>query len=547
VSPATASQPALWDAIARPKASSLHCFVDERFETTAWSEVIADAERVAAGLRRAGVREGDRVATVLTNTPAAVRGLLGTWFAGAAVASLPVPARGMGLDEYGEHLGHLCAHVDSPFFVTDERLMSVLPELAGVPTRTWESLSGAGRLEAAPPPDDELAFIQYSSGSTSMPKGCMLTGRAIARQMEILGRMANVEPGAETVASWLPLSHDMGTFGCLVFPLFWDFDLALSSPERFMRSPRTWFGDCADFGATLTAGPNSGVHFAARMQGRARLDRELRLKVCVVGAERIEWSALEAAAKVFGPYGFERKVFLPAYGLAEATLVVSSIGVEDEPSAVHLDTLALADGEIAEVPAGSGTATPMVSVGRACNGVEVRLGEPGRLSEIHLRSPSLASGYYADPERTSERFRDGEFSTGDLGFERDGELYIVGRSDDLLSVAGRNVYARELEAEVERFESVRSGCCTIVDVPADRETRLVMLIEPKDGFEGYEDVAGAAARAATAKAGVTIHECLFLPKGTLPKTPSGKIQRFRCRQLLAGDRFEPIERVELSA
>jgi fatty-acyl-CoA synthase len=162
-----------------------------------------------------------------------------------------------------------------------------------------------------------------------------------------------------------------------------------------------------------------------------------------------------------------------------------------------------------------------------------------------VRSPSLASGYYRDPLETAARFRDGELASGDLGFLHDGELYLVGRSDDVLSVAGRNVYAREIEAAVDLFEAVRSGCSTLIDVGSESRSRLVMLLELKDGETDYRGLALAASRTARRKAGVLIDECVFLPRGALPKTPSGKIQRFRCRQMLAGEELDPLERVAL--
>jgi acyl-CoA synthetase (AMP-forming)/AMP-acid ligase II len=541
----------LWDALTERKRGTLHAWNGTGFETADWDEVVRDAERIAVGLRRAGIGPGIPLAAVLTNSPLAVRGLLGAWLAGAPVASLPVPARGMSVGEYAEQLVTLREHVGSPMIVTDERLADMLPERVGLgaPVRGWESFPADGPFEASPPEADELAFVQYSSGSTAMPKGCMLSARAIASQLEILAEMAEITPGAETVGSWLPLSHDMGVFGCLLFAWAWDLDLALSSPERFMMSPRTWFSDCADFGATLSAGPPSALGTAVRAHSIGSLSAPLRLRVCVIGAERIEAARLAQASEAFAPYGLTPAVWMPAYGLAEATLVVAATGVAEEPSAIHVDTAALADGTIAELDGRDERSTTIVSVGRACAGARVRLAEPDRLAEILVSSPSLSMGYFGDGEKTADRFRDGEFVTGDLGFERGDHLYVVGRSDDVLCVSGRNVYAREIEAAVDALDGVRSGCSTIVHLGDESASnghgRLVMLLELRDEAADHRALASAAARTATAKAGITLNECVFLGKGTLPKTPSGKIQRFRCRQLLAGEQLEPLARVEL--
>ena len=535
----------LWQALVGDGRGSgvLHCWAGDRFERYPWSEVVAEARSMAGGLRRAGVEPGTPVATVLTNSPPSVAGLLGVWLAGGVVASLPVPARGMELEEYGAQLSAICADVEASLFVAEDRLLGVLPEpiAHGVDARSWESLAGGPAIEPSPPEDGEIAFVQYSSGSTGAPKGCMLTAGAIASQLELLADMAAASPGEETVCSWLPLSHDMGVFGCLLFAWAWDFDLVLGSPERFMLSPRTWFRDMADCGATLTAGTSSALHFAARGQRSRSLGRELRLRVCVIGAERIEWEALAGAIEAFGPCGLRPGALMPAYGLAEATLAVTANGVDREPRAIAVDTVALADGEVREVAFDEGTT--MVSVGRPCKGVGVRLAHPEGLADVYVRSPSLSAGYVGDAERTRERFRDGEPLTGDLGFMLDGELYVAGRSDDVLSVSGRNVYARELEAAIGSLGGVRTGCCTIVDVAGDRVSRLVLLLELNGRAGELGEIAATATDLARARAGVNLSECVFLEKGALPKTPTGKVQRFRCRQLLEAERLDPLARI----
>jgi fatty-acyl-CoA synthase len=206
----------LWDMIvsqAGSSRSSLHCWVGDHFDTTPWPDVVRDAEMMTNGLRRHGIRPGTRVATVLTNTPHTVRGILGVWLAGGAVASLPVPARGMDGDEYGRQLMTICEQIQPEVFLVEQAMLGVLPEQlrARVDVQSWESLAGTGRVDPTPPGDDELAFIQYSSGSTSTPKGCMLTPRAIAAQLEIVQTMTDSRPERDVCVSWLPLSP---TWGC---------------------------------------------------------------------------------------------------------------------------------------------------------------------------------------------------------------------------------------------------------------------------------------------------------------------------------------------
>src|SRR6185312_14046107 len=276
-------------------------------------------------------------------------------------------------------------------------------------------------------------------------------------------------------------------------------------------------------------------HFATRAQRAARLPSRLRLRSLVIGAERIEPRVLDDALAAFGPSGLVPHALRPAYGLAEATLAVTATPADAPPRVRAVDSTALADGELREAHADDPGATSLVSLGPPCDGVALRFPQADGVSELHIRTPSMFSGYYAEPTRTRERLSNGELATRDLGFLHDGELYLVGRTDDMLSVGGRNVCTSEIEAAVGAIEGVRHGCCTIVDLPGGDVPRLALLVELRDGHGDFDAIAAAAMRTATAKAGVRLSECVFLEKGTLPKTPTGKIQRFRCRDLLLRD------------
>ncbi len=544
------SSDTLWDALTgagrAPFRSSLHCWVGDRWEGSTWSDVVADAERMTAGLRRCGVRPGTRVASVLTNGPHTVRGLLAVWLAGGAVASLPVPARGMDAEEYTRQLRTICAQLQPEVFLLDERMHALLDEdlRTELRARTWESMAGTGVVDASPPGQDEPAFVQYSSGSTSSPKGCVLTTAAIQAQLGMVTAMLDGRPGAETTVSWLPLSHDMGIFGTLLTPWVNDWTLYLSTPERFTFAPRSWFGDMAEFGATMTAGTNTALHLGSRIGRSTRLAGGLDVRACIIGAERVEARTLAQVVESLGPYGFRPESLMPAYGLAEATLAVTATPVHEAPRHLVVDSIALADGELVEVDAGAESATAVVAAGVPCAGVEV-LGAPGdRLGEIAVRSPALASGYFADPARTADRFVDGTVRTADLGFVRDGYLYPVGRVDDVISVSGRKVYAREIEHAVDALAGVRRGCTTLISANGSG-SELTLFVELKRSLDDYRPLAEAVASVAMAKAAVALDECVFLTRNSLPKTPSGKIQRHRCRQMLDAGRFTPLATVRL--
>ncbi|MGW3964186.1 AMP-binding protein [Amycolatopsis sp. NPDC005003] len=544
----TSDRGSLWDRVFTAAGSSgakLHCWTGAAFVTATWAEVVRDAERMTAGLRRHGVRPGARVAAVLTNSPSAVRGVLAVWLAGGTLASLPVPARGMSFEEYTRQLGTMCAQLEPELFVVDETLLGLVPAgiAAGRDALSWESLADSGRVPATPPEHDDVAFVQYSSGSTSTPKGCLLSARAIAAQLDLIMAMLEGEPGRDVTVSWLPLSHDMGMFGCLLTPLAHGFDLCLSTPERFTLSPRTWFGDVADFGANITVGTNTALHLAARAHanGRARLGGPLALKTCILGAERVEWETMRFATETFAGYGFRETAFMPAYGLAEATLAVTHTPLHEPPAFLSLDAAALAAGElVAADPAGAG-ARLLVSAGVPAAGVRLPGVPEAAVGEVRVSSPSLGDGYWADPDRTRAHFHDGTLLTNDLGFLRDGRFYPVGRSDDMLTVAGRKVYAQEIERAIDTIGVVRRGCSSLLSEGG----RLTLFAELSERVDDYTSVALRAADVAMAKAAVALDECVFLERGSLPKTPSGKIQRHRCAALRETGGLDPLAVIEL--
>jgi fatty-acyl-CoA synthase len=540
----------LWPALlADGKRGTLHHWQDDGFARSSWDAIAADAHAAAARLRTAGVRPGSPVATVLTNSVATVTGILGIWLAGGIVASFPLPARGQTHDEYANLLGTLIARLDPAVLVLEERLHPYVPAevSAHLPVLEWRQLTGSGRIDPCPPGDDDIAFVQYSSGSTSTPKGCALTPRAIEAQLRILCEMSGGRPGAETMASWLPLSHDMGVFGSLLYSWAYDYDMVLSTPERFALAPRSWFRDMSEYGATMTGGTSTALHLATRAQGRGVLPRPLELRVCVVGAERVDWDTVVAANEVFAASGLSPTTFMPAYGMAEATLAVSATPADARPSMTAFDSASLADGTIAQVAEDTPGAARLVSNGPPLNGVSVTESRPGAVSELLVSSPSLALGYFGDPQRTAERFADGRLRTGDLGFVHGGEVFLVGRADDVISVGGRTVYTGEIESAIESLGPVRKGSSALVDVPADGLSRLVLLLEPARKNEDFALIADRAAAIAREKAGIALSECVFVERGFMPRTPSGKIQRFRCRTLLGGDgdELKTIARVRL--
>jgi len=507
---------------------------------------------MAAGLRKIGVEPGSRVACVLTNCPACCAAVPAVWLTGGTVLSLPTIARGMSFEAYLAQLRRICAASAPAVLLMEERFSSALPEgsMPGLEVVSYESLPASARFEATPPSTDEIAFVQYSSGSTSEPHGCALSAGAVARQLRILAERLEVDTARDASVCWLPLSHDMGLFGGVMLGFLEGMSMCLSTPQRFLRSPRTWFDDCAWSEGTITAAPNFALELAARA-ARTELPDAFRMKRCVLGGERVEARSIATAVSLLAERGLRRTSLAPAYGMAEAVLAVTMTDAGESPPVLELDSAALLEGKVLDpVPVENWDAdlTPgrsrLVSAGRPLRGVGVRVDGESEVGELLVSSPSLASGYFADDRATRERFENGELRTGDFGFTYEGHLYVVGRLDDMVIVGGRNLFARDIEVAMAGSVAVRPGSCVLVDLAgAGGAGRLVAMAEPTKGAKDFAGIALSLSTSVRQTTGFKPEECLIVPAGTLPKTPSGKIQRFRCRQMLEAEAFDPLARM----
>jgi fatty-acyl-CoA synthase len=498
-----------------------------------WSpaDCYARALRAAGGLRRIGVAHGDRVAMAIPNSLDGVACVLGAWLLGACVVSLPMPARGMDAACYARQMRRIvtaCAPtavvgVDPSFSTWREARSTQLAELVASSRRP---------VRPDPPGPEAAAFVQYSSGTTGTPKGCVLTAGAIARQLGALAESLSVDPRNDGFMSWLPLSHDMGLFGCLLLAYWTGAPITLAAPQRFARRPSSWLQDCSRAGATITAGPNFALELAARSSA-SRPCGPLVLRHLVIGGERVHAVTLERALHAFEPMGLRWSTLRPAYGMAEAVLAVSMTSASG-PRIESLDADALSDGQLA-LPRPGGppeAAIRVVSAGRPLPGFAVRAVGPSDCGELLVRAPSLARGYLGDTPATAARFQGGEFATHDLGFLHEGEVFPLERIDDVIIVGGRKLHVGELEQEVTRLHGVRAGNCAIIQVTTHGGSpQLVALVERDGDCDASARSARDIRRMVRNHSGATVAQCLFVPRGTLPKTPSGKLQRHACRQL----------------
>jgi acyl-CoA synthetase (AMP-forming)/AMP-acid ligase II len=365
--------------------------------------------------------------------------------------------------------------------------------------------------------DTDIAFLQYTSGSTATPRGAMVSHGALMANLGAIAEGLRIDPRGCGV-SWLPLHHDMGLIGGVLVPSFLGGRSVLMAPLAFVQNPVRWLAAIARYGGTISGAPSFAYELCARtLERRPTSGLDLSSwKVAFCGAEPIRAAALERFARAAEPLGFRREALLPCYGLAEATLLVT-----------------------AAAP-GSGVALvgERVDCGAACRDTEIRIADAdsggplvaGATGEILVRGPALASGYWRQPEASAQLFRDGWLRTGDLGFLHDGHLVINGRLKDLLVIRGHNHHPEDIERTARRAHRALdqgAGAAFVVDTGAAEEVVLVHeLARGEDGAAAAQAVMASVAE----EHALSLREVVLIRAMSLPRTANGKVQRARCRE-----------------
>ncbi|HEX3554223.1 MAG TPA: amino acid adenylation domain-containing protein [Thermoanaerobaculia bacterium] len=457
---------------------------------------------------------------------------------------------------------------------------AAVPGLAGVPvlaTGAADPGEEGGAAGAADWRDPGIAaqtpaFLQYTSGSTSLPKGVVVTHGNLLHNEEVI-RRAFAQTESSVIVSWLPLYHDMGLIGGVLQPLYTGAVCVLLSPLSFLQRPRCWLEAISRYRATTSGGPNFAYELCVRRVGeRERSGLDLSSwRVAFTGSETVRPATLARFAEAFAGCGFERRSFLPCYGLAESTLFVAGAHVEAEPVVATFDAAALGRGWAA-APRAEGARVALTGCGAAGMDLEVVIAEPeerrrcppGRVGEIWVAGPSVAQGYWNRPEESAQTFaarladepEAGPFlRTGDLGFRRGGDLFVTGRRKELIILRGRNCYPQDLEATAQAAHPALvpdGGAAFSVEVAdeerlvlaheVDRRSALAIAADPAG--ERVEEIARQVRRALAEEHEVSLHALLLLRPGVLPKTSSGKVQRQLCRELYLRDELPILARGE---
>jgi amino acid adenylation domain-containing protein len=431
---------------------------------------------------------------------------------------------------------------------------------------------------------ETLAFLQYTSGSTITPRGVMISHGNLFYNSAMIQRTFRSTPGTRAVF-WLPLYHDMGLIGGVLQVIYCGCSCTMFSPVAFLQDPYRWLETITATGATISGGPNFAYDLCARKlsdEQRSRLDLS-SWTVAFNGAEPVRAETLDRFAERFAACGFRREAFLPCYGLAEATLLVSGRPDMAPPVMLPVAAAAIEQNQILPAPAtGPGTRT-LVGSGRVVAGQEVLIVDPATrvrcadsvVGEIWVSGPSVAGGYWNQPELSTECFaamlaepepeagvksgvaRNGDshrghheplslhparpvrfLRTGDLGFLRDGELFVTGRLKDLLIIAGRNVYPQDIEALVERSHPLLrydSGAAVAVEQGGEERLVVVHEVERQTRQDRVEEIAAAVRQALAAEHELEVFAVVLIKAASIPRTSSGKIRRQACKAaFLAG-------------
>jgi acyl-CoA synthetase (AMP-forming)/AMP-acid ligase II/acyl carrier protein len=539
-----------------------------------YSDLIRRSESVATQLCRY-CEPGDRAVLLFHGGPEFIVSFLGCLMAGViAVPGYPVrvPASAALPARNYERLIPIIANAEPKVVLTTRSVVDRKAELSAAEpifaAPTWLAVEEIPDCPLAFPPQtrgSDIAFLQYTSGSTSIPKGVMVSHANLASVFNDMESSWGHDDSSVMI-TWAPVFHDMGLIHGILFPLFFGFPVFTLMAAAVLQQPKRWLQAISRFRGTHSAGPNFILDLCLKRITEAdRREVDLSsLRACLTGAEAVRHQTLTRFREAFAPCGLRPDAIQPGYGLAEFTLTVSTIPTGIVPRTVYLDAAACEQGRVVLLDAGNPRMKrSFVSCGwthadsdiRIVDPLSQRECQPHEIGEIWARGQNLAQGYWRNPEATRTTMGacladdGGPFlRTGDLGFIIDGELYIADRLKDLIIVRGRNLYPNDIEATVqEALPEVRVGRCCAFSIEREEGEALVIVAELDRVRRNNFDISDALARlreAISVQHEAEIYDAVFVRTGTFPLTSSGKVQRRQARQEYFDNRLQVIARIQ---
>jgi len=542
-------------ADAQPNAPAFTHLANGEQQTSSltYLQLYAGAQRIAGAMMRRGVQRNDRVLLLLPQDLRFIIAVIGCFLSQAAAVPIRLPGPGRAPAQLRSILKSAAPRIILTTREVFERLQAhVTGETQDLVWEMYETLEPEEAVPRLRPVErEDLALVQYSSGSTGEPKGIAITHGNLVHNQECI-RQAFGHSSDMVAGGWLPMHHDMGLIGLVLQPLYCGGRAVLMPPLAFLQKPLRWLRMISQYGVTTSGGPN----FAFDSCVQHARDRDLvgvdlsRWRVAFNGAEPIRSDTINRFCETFSARGFQRRSMYPCYGLAESTLFVSGGSPGAEP-------ITIKPPEVARQPGKDAGNNSAVSCGRGWNDTIIRIVNPetrqicppGAVGEIWVCSPSVGAGYFRDPARTAEIFEahiDGApdtpyLRTGDLGFVLDGDLIVAGRMKDVIIIRGRKHYPQDLERTMSDSAPIfhkQGGVALSVD--HNGEEKLILIQELVRGTQATDaaELIALIRQNVIVEHGVRANTVLLVRAGTLPRTSSGKLRRSTCRELFLARHFE---------
>ncbi|QHP66041.1 amino acid adenylation domain-containing protein (plasmid) [Bradyrhizobium sp. LCT2] len=536
-------------------------------ESLTYAQLDRRARAVAALLQSHGL-SGQCVALVLPSGLDYPASLFGCMYAGALAVPVFPPRIGLGVpDRTTRRLRAICSDARPAAILTNAAVMSRLDEILTLAPELrvirWISVADidvalAQQWRGVATSNNDVAYLQYTSGSTATPRGVILTHGNLLHEAAALSDLHRYTPESSSFI-WLPLFHDWGIVEGIIQPLFEMIHCHLMSPEAMVQHPVRWLRGISRYRCTHSSSPNFALELCLRKTTpEQRLSLDLSSwRAFPNAAEPIRQHTLDRFAETFAACGFRSDAYIASYGLAEATLVICSRR-RSHVSFCSVSSDELGRNRIVDAAPGERKVSVLASCGTSVLGTRIEIVDPntaircppGRVGEIWVMGGSVARGYWNAPDASAATFHaylketgEGPFlRSGDLGFVRDGELYMAGRHKDLLIINGENHYPQDIEHTVERCTSiVRAGCGAVFSVDVGEEERVVVVYEVTNAtMPDAAFVAGTIRDAVSKHHDLALYAIAFITPGTIPKTSSGKIQRSECRNNFLAGAFDIV-------